>query len=408
MIQFAFVANQMQTRTSLSMPKLMMPYRIFLSSPGDCIDERNAVHDVVARVNADPLVSAFTRLEVVAWDWGAGVPLEALSSPQTSVNRHLPTPDDCDLFLGIFNCRFGTPLPDREFRKFDGTPYQSGSEYEFHRAWEARRRGSSRPEILMYRYQQESSACPDDEQWEKLGAFFQQPPFMENRQWTGAVDRFQSPDEFARKLEGHLRRLLSQRQPGSLPILRDWLNNQASLLTANAGPRYTRDAHVETDICQAFDWLLVRQPAIVGLDKAFSEVWKHIDRDDAFSAIRSDMGQIADALRADMYWQATPDFAFVLDTLARIEAHAWAEHEAHEKAEAQSKKKDTWRYREYSLRQAAYMAREASDLLQKYSNLPRQRVMLLTGPAGQGKTHTLVHEVNRMLEAGEIALGVLG
>lgn len=386
----------------------MMPYRIFLSSPGDCVEERNAVHAVVAGLNADPLVSAFTHLEVVAWDWGVGVPLEALSSPQTSVNRHLPTPDDCNLFLGIFNCRFGTPLPGREFRKLDGTPYQSGSEYEFHLVWEARRRGSSRPEILMYRRQQELPACPDDEQWQKLEVFFQQPPFMENGQWTGAVDRYQSPDEFARKLEGHVRRLLSQRQPGALPVFRDWLNNQASLLTANAGPRYTGDAHVETDIGQAFDWLLVRQPAIAGLDKALSDVWKHLDRDDAFAAIRANMEQIADALRADMYWQATPDFAFMLDTLARVEAQAWVEHEAHERAKEQEARNDTWRYREYSLRQAAYMAREARDLLRNYSGLSRQRVMLLTGPAGQGKTHTLVHEANKVLAAGGIALGVLG
>lgn len=191
------------------MPNLTMPYRIFLSSPGDCVEERSAVHAVLARVNADPLVSVFTRLEVVAWDWGAGVPLEALSSPQMSVNKHLPNPDDCDLFLGIFNCRFGTPLPGREFRKLDGTLYQSGSEYEFHRAWESRRRGSSRPEILMYRRQQELHTCQDFEQWQKLEAFFQQPPFMENGQLTGTVDRYQSPDEFARKLEAHLRRLLS-------------------------------------------------------------------------------------------------------------------------------------------------------------------------------------------------------
>lgn len=386
----------------------MKPYRIFLSSPGDCVEERSAVHAVGARVNADPLVSVFTRLEVVSWDWGAGVPLEALSSPQTSVNRHLPTPDDCDLFLGIFNCRFGTPLPGREFRKLDGTPYQSGSEYEFHRAWEARRHGSSRPEILMYRRQQELPACQDNEQWKKLETFFQQPPFMENGQWTGAVDRYQSPDEFARKLEGHLRRLLSQRQPGFPPIFRDWLNNQASLLTANAGPRYTSDAHVETDIGQAFDWLLGRQPAIAELDKALSEVWKHLDRDEAFSVIRADMERIADALRADMYWRATPDFAFMLDTLARVEAYAWAEHEAHERAKEQVARNETWRDREYSLRQAAYMAREASDLLRNYSSLSQQQVMLLTGPAGQGKTHTLVHEINQILAAGGIALGVLG
>lgn len=388
----------------------MTPYRIFLSSPGDCAEERNAVHAVVARMNADPFVSAFTRMEVIAWDWGAGVPLDALSSPQRSVNKYLPTPDDCDLFLGIFNCRLGTPLLGQEFRKLDGSHYQSGSEYEFHRAWEARRRGSSRPEILMYRRQQELPAYPDDEQWQKLEMFFQQPPFMENGNWTGAVDRYHVLDEFVQKLEGHLRRLLSQRQPGSLPIFSDWLNDQASLLTVNAGPRYTGDAHVDTDISEAFDWLLVRQPAIVRLDKALSDVWKHLDRDDAFDAIRANMERIADELRADMYWQTTPDFAFMLDTLANVEAHAWAEHEAHERAkeQVQEAKNDTWRYREYSLRQAAYTAREASDLLRKYSGLSRQRVMLLTGPAGQGKTHTLVHEANKILTAGGIALGVLG
>lgn len=386
----------------------MIPYRIFLSSPGDCVEERSTVHAVVVRMNADPLVSGFTHLEVIAWDWGAGVPLEALSSPQTSVNRHLPTPDDCDLFLGIFNCRFGTPLPGREFRKLDGALYQSGSEYEFHRAWEARRRGLSQPEILMYRKQQELPGCEDVEQWKKLEAFFQQPPFMENGQWTGAVDRYQSPDEFARKLEGHLRRLLSQRQPGSLPIFRDWLNNQASLLAANAGPRYTGNAHVETDIGQVFDWLLVRQPAIAELDKALSEVWQHLDQDDAFSAIRADMKRIADALRVDTYWQVTPDFTFMLDTLARVEANAWAEYETHERTKEQEAKNDTWRHREYSLRQAAYMARKASDLLHNFSRLAQQRAILLTGPAGQGKTHTLVHEVNQILAAGGIALGVLG
>ncbi len=386
----------------------MTAYRIFLSSPGDCASERNLVHEVVGRLNADPLVSTVVRLEVVAWDWGAGVPLAALSSPQSSVNRHLPTPDDCDLFLGIFNCRFGTPLPGREFRKLDGTPYQSGSEYEFHRAWEARRCGSFRPEILMYRRQQELAACKDKRQREKLEAFFRQPPFMDNGQWTGSVDRYQSTDEFARKLEGHLRRLLSQRQPGSPPIFRDWLNNQASLLIDNAGPRYTSDAHLETDISNAFDWLLVRQPAIAGLDKALSAVWTHLDRDDTFSGVRADMARIADALRADRYWQATPDFAFMLDTLARVEAHAWEKYELHERADEQEARNDTWRNREHTLRQAAHMAREASDLLKNYSSLSQQRVMLVIGPAGQGKTHSLVHQVIQTLAAGGIALGVLG
>ncbi|MGV0953276.1 MAG: NACHT domain-containing protein [Fluviibacter sp.] len=386
----------------------MTPYRIFLSSPGDCNEERKAVHALVARMNADPLVSEFTCLEVVAWDWGAGVPLDTLSSPQVSVNKHLPTPENCDLFLGIFNSRFGTTLPASEFRKHDGTAYKSGSEYEFNRAWRARRQGSSRPEILMYRRLQESSAHQDNEQWENLERFFQQPPFSENGQWTGSVHRHQSQEEFTQKFEGHLRKLLSQRLPGTQPALMEWLNNQASLLTANAGPRYTSDAHVETDIGHAFDWLLARQPAIAELDKAFSDVWKHIELENIFSEIHPDMELIAKELRADIYWQSTPNFTFMMDTLAQVETHAWTEYEAHERSKEQESRNDTWRYRGYSLRQAAYTAREARDLLRKYSSLTRQRIMLLTGKAGQGKTHTLVHEVKQLVSTGGLALGVLG
>ncbi|MBO3713140.1 MAG: DUF4062 domain-containing protein [Candidatus Accumulibacter sp.] len=129
----------------------MRTVRIFLSSPSDCQAERTATHAVVARLNVDPVVSSFARIEVVAWDWATGIPFDALTSPQASVNRRLPVPEDCDVFVGIFRCRFGTPLPTNEFRRDDGAPFRSGSEYEFHRAWHARRRGAAVPEMLMYR-----------------------------------------------------------------------------------------------------------------------------------------------------------------------------------------------------------------------------------------------------------------
>jgi hypothetical protein len=88
----------------------MKIFTIFLSSPGDCNDERNAVHQLANRLNVDPLVKVIGHIEVIAWDWGAGVPLDALRSPQSSVNKHLATPEACDIFVGIFRCRFGTPL----------------------------------------------------------------------------------------------------------------------------------------------------------------------------------------------------------------------------------------------------------------------------------------------------------
>lgn len=387
----------------------MSTFRIFLSSPGDCAEERDAVHEIASRLNADPLVSSFIRVEVVAWDWGTGVPLEALASPQESVNRHLALPEDCDVFVGIFRCRLGSALPTNEFRKVDGTPFLSGSEYEFHRAWDARRRGSSRPTILIYRRNiPENSPCPDIEQHQKLQAFFDQPPLKEHNQWTGSVNGYSESADFTAQLEGHLRTLFRQYQPGAEQPFEGWLKSRAVILTKDAGPRYTGDAHMESDIGEVFDWLLTRQAAVQKLDEALVDVWKEIDRDVAFADERNAMLRIAESLRNEVHWQQIPDFDFILSTLKGIESKAWAELESHDKAREQDEKIDEHGYRSYHLRQAASNAREAADLLGRYAKVAHKRVLLLTGPAGQGKTHTLAHEINRTLEAGGIAIGVLG
>ncbi len=68
----------------------MQPFRLFLSSPGDCGEERQAVHDSAGRLNADPLVSHFTRIEVVAWDQGQGIPLELLTSEAVNKSTFIP------------------------------------------------------------------------------------------------------------------------------------------------------------------------------------------------------------------------------------------------------------------------------------------------------------------------------
>jgi hypothetical protein len=387
----------------------MSTFRIFLSSPGDCADERGVVHEIASRLNIDPLVSSFTRIEIAAWDWGAGVPLEALSSPQESVNRHLALPEDCDLFIGIFRCKLGTPLPSKEFYKIDGKPFLSGSEYEFHRAWDARRRGASEPTILIYRWNLPVGfSCPDADQYENLRSFFGQTPIKDGEQWTGSLNGYSDPADFSSKLEGHLRVLLSQHQPGIDQPFDIWLEHQASTLSANAGPRYTGDAHMETDIGEVFDWLLVRQSATKAFDKVLAAVWEEVCREEVFAEERKSLERIAESLRNDIYWQATPDFQFVLETLKRIESKAWDELDAHDKERKEDKKLDENGYRSYRLRRAAIDSREAADLLERYAGVASKRILLLVGSAGQGKTHTLVHEINRTLNADGIAIGVLG
>ncbi len=385
----------------------MRTIRIFLSSPGDCIDERNATHEVVATLNADPLISSFSRIEVVAWDWSQGVPLDAISSPQVSVNNHLATPEECDVFIGISRCRFGTPLPLLEFGKEDGTPFLSGSEYEFDRAWKARRRGASLPSIHFYRSKDiESGCCSDDAQVERTKAFFDAPPFKDQDGWTGSVSKFDSTQDYKVKVDAHLRKILSQWQPSTRNPLEHWLAEQARTLTNDAGPRYTKAAHLNSDISKVFDWLLVRPRAITTIDDLLASIWKDIKGVKEFSDIQTQLTTIGEQFRADPYWRSLPDFKNLAETLHKTPLLAW---EIIENLESNSDApNDSNSYKRHSLQTVASNAREATAILTQYSDLATKRVLLLSGEAGQGKTHTLVHEVNNILAEGGIAVGVLG
>lgn len=117
--------------------------RIFLASPGDVIAERQAARDLLEQLEREPLVRRQFTIEAVSWDDpDAPAPMLATLTPQQAVVRALPRPSECDLTVVILWGRMGTPLAER---KPDGTPYASGSEWEFE---DARRAG--RP-ILVYR-----------------------------------------------------------------------------------------------------------------------------------------------------------------------------------------------------------------------------------------------------------------
>lgn len=128
--------------------------RIFLASPGDVLEERQAVRDLLHRLERSPLIREDFTIEVVSWDDpDAPVPMLATLTPQQAVSRALPKPSDCDFTVVIVSGRMGTPL---EERKPDGSAYLSGTEWEFE---DARRAG--RP-ILLYRRMPAPSAADND------------------------------------------------------------------------------------------------------------------------------------------------------------------------------------------------------------------------------------------------------
>ena len=111
-------------------PRSPRSLRLFLSSPGDVADERQAVRRVLEDLALTPLLRTRVRFDLVAWDDPtAPVPLDATETPQLSVNRYKGLPRDCDLTVVILWSRLGTPLPSHVTRP-DGSAYASGTVWE--------------------------------------------------------------------------------------------------------------------------------------------------------------------------------------------------------------------------------------------------------------------------------------
>jgi hypothetical protein len=158
-------------------------FRVFISSPGDVAEERTAARRVVESVLPQkPALKGRISFEVVAWDHPeGGVAMPAGLTPQEAVNRGLPKPSECDLTVVILWSRMGTPLPADEYKKDDGSPYLSGTEWEYEDALRA-----DPTRVFAYRCTREPPLPGDRarrreflEQVEKVEAF---------------LDRFKNPD----------------------------------------------------------------------------------------------------------------------------------------------------------------------------------------------------------------------
>ncbi|MDQ3566168.1 MAG: SUMF1/EgtB/PvdO family nonheme iron enzyme [Pseudomonadota bacterium] len=195
--------------------------KIFLSSPGDVSDERGLARRVLDRLSQEYSLRDRVHLEAVSWDdLGAPVPLDAHLTPQEAINNRRPKPSQCEVVVVILWSRMGTPLPP-EHRKPDGTPYVSGTEWEFCDALEAAEK-TGKPTVLVYRRSEKRQVDLDDAQLEEkrrqykgVEAFFAQFTNTDGS-LRQSVKPYASPSEFADKLERELRELI-QVQLDALP-----------------------------------------------------------------------------------------------------------------------------------------------------------------------------------------------
>lgn len=185
---------------------------IFVSSPGDVAQERILAEGVLRRLQGE--FRQRVRLEPIFWEHE---PLLATDSFQDQIVR----PSETDIVVCILWSRLGTRLPAR-FRRPDGSRYGSGTEFEFEDAvagWEQR----GRPDLLVYRKTAEPLVSLADRAalMDKLAQRQALESFVER--WfhdeqdgslRSAYHQFETPEDFERALERHLRRLIDRRAPG--------------------------------------------------------------------------------------------------------------------------------------------------------------------------------------------------
>src|SRR5207245_752601 len=105
------------------MPQSVSHLRVVLASPGDVTAERKAFAGLVEQINRDTGRAAGIELELWSWETDAK-PGFHLMGPQGLIDNVLRI-EDCDLFVGIFWNRIGTPTADGK----------TGTEHEFSTAF---------------------------------------------------------------------------------------------------------------------------------------------------------------------------------------------------------------------------------------------------------------------------------
>ena len=233
------------TSTTLQVQKI----RVYLSSPGDVAEERTLARAVLGSLQKEPPFADRLLIEEVSWDDPENpVPLDASQDPQQSINRARGKPSDCDVVVVILWSRLGTPMPANECKP-DGSPYRSGTEWEFCNAL-AGAREAGRPTVWLYRRDEEPTVPlrhPDRDdiirQAELVDTFFDELINPDGSLRHGFTS-YSKPDDFRRLLEQHLRQWLGNhlRMPSETRVGRESNAEGQPTLDLPELPRYREAA----------------------------------------------------------------------------------------------------------------------------------------------------------------------
>jgi hypothetical protein len=188
----------------------MSTFKVFVSSPGDVAIERQLAMKAIERINA--WFGGQVMLEPLFWEH------LALNSAKGDFQENIPEVDRSDLVICVLWSRLGSKLNPERHRRPDGTPYSSGTEYEFEQAIRAfEQRGA--PQLMVYRRNDEprflASEVRDREpQYHAVNEFFAKWFRDKNQEvFTRAYISYKNADDFDEKFGDQVKH-----------AIKDWLN----------------------------------------------------------------------------------------------------------------------------------------------------------------------------------------
>lgn len=154
-------------------------FNVMIASPGDVASERTIIRDVIHEWNA--VHSQTRKIVLLPIGWESHSSPEMSGPPQEIINNQVV--DKCDLLVGVFWTRIGTPTSE----------YASGTVEEIERHIE-----SGKPAMLYFSSQPVVIESVDLDQFAEL------KKFKESCQQRGLYETYDSHADFKQKFYRHL------------------------------------------------------------------------------------------------------------------------------------------------------------------------------------------------------------
>ena len=170
--------------------------RVVVASPSDVQAERDLLPGVLDELNRSVAAERGLLLELHRWETDA-YPGFHPEGPQGLIDPVLKV-EDCDILIGIFWKRFGTPTAEAG----------SGTEHEINRAyaaWEKNRR----PQIMVY-FNQKEYAPRSKEETDQWGLVFD---FQQRIPGKGLWWHYKGPAQFEKLVRNHLGNFIRENFP---------------------------------------------------------------------------------------------------------------------------------------------------------------------------------------------------